>query len=281
MKRSILPDRRLRLRVSDHGKALLPIAILVVLGAGLLLGASWFVSSAGTIGRDKDIWACGIAASNGTVKGKRTSKIGLAWLLANYDANVSYTDAEGARYEGDFSFWTMVGGPDTNRAELRYDPNHHDRFSVNWAVDASGARWRAVLLMTTLLGLVGVVLLGGAWLVIHGQRARARVAATGDEIELRVLSSSPVLDANGRFTGRSRYQLALDDGTTTHTLARELRTQPLYCAPNDALVVGLWSPGTPRHVLIVEHDLSPLAVTDDERNASQTRAAKAVAAELQ
>ena len=275
MRRSILPDRRFRLRAGEYGKTFALVAFLAALGAGLVLGASWFVSSAGTIGRDKDIWAHGIPASDGSIHGKRTSKLGLAWLLADYDAEVSYADAEGARYEGDVSFWTVLGGPDTDHAELRYDPDHHDRFAVNWAVDASGARWRAVLLMTAILGLSGAGILLGAWLIVKGQRADAQVAARGDEIALRVLSSAPVLDNKGKPTGKRTYHLELDDGTTTRELTRVLRGPPLACTPDSALVVGLWLPGDAKRVLLVEHDLSPLAVTDAERAASWERASKA------
>lgn len=262
MTRNILPARRLRIRIGIHlGNALL---VLFMAGGtvGLGLGTTWFVSSGASISRDKDIWARGLPA-DGTINAKRTSKL-IPWLLANYDGTVHYRDAEGAEYEGTINFWTMFGGPDTGDAELRYDPQHHEQFSVNWGVEASGARWRAVIVMSLLLAVLTLTFAFGTWVIIGNMRLWARVTRDGDEVELRVVSCTPIVK-QGKPTSKYRYELELDTGEETPK--RIVKESPwlLYVAPNDARVLGLWIPGKDNPVVVIRSDLHPLALSMAER----------------
>lgn len=270
MKRAILPARPLRLRGGAYVKAALLALFMLALAGVAVLGTTWFVSSAATIGRDKDVWARGVPAEGGHFEGERRSKLGLAWFVASYDGTVSYTDAAGARYEGSVNFWTMFGGPDTDRTELRYDPDHPERFAISWAVEASGARWRAVVVMTLLLVLIAILCGVGAWAFIDDVRHRARIAATGDEVALRVVSADAVV-REGKPTGKVRYELELADRQFTVEMP-----SVLPCAPADAAVLGLWLPGKPRSVLVLARDLAPLAVSHAERMQVLDRAVGAV-----
>jgi hypothetical protein len=272
MKRTILPAHRLRLRASSHAKTVLAVLIVLGMAAGTGFGATWFISSAGTILRDQAIWERGIAAPDGSINGKRTSKL-IPWLIANYDATVHYVDVEGARYEGSVDFWTMFGGPDTDNAELRYDPEHHERFALNWAVEASGARWRAVIVMTALLSLLCLTALYATWAIVQTARGEARVAAYGDEVELRVISATPTTK-DGKPTGKYHYVLELGEGEHVERITRDSEWL-LVCAPNDARVLGLWDPGKPASVIVLRSDLAPLAVSAADRAEINARAERA------
>lgn len=274
MKRNILPARRLRIRLGIHlGNAVL---VLFMMGATLGLGfaTTWFVSSGASISRDKDVWARGLPA-DGTINAKRTSKL-IPWLLANYDGTVRYTDAEGARYQGSIDFWTMFGGPDTDDAELRYDPQHHDKFAVSWGVEASGARWRAVIVMSLLFAALTLAFGFGTWVIIGNLLREARVARDGDEVELRVVSCRPIVKA-GKPTGDYRHELELDTGEDKPRRIVKNAKWLLHVAPNDERVLGLWMPGKDNPVIVLRSDLHPLAVSEAER-AEITRRAEAARA---
>ena len=273
MKRRILPERKLRLRAGYQLKTYIGSLISLLVAVALGLGATWFVSSAGTILRDKATWEHGLAADGGTLHGKRESKIGLTWFFASYDGDVAYADETGQRFEGSFSFYTMLGGPDVDtQAELRYDRDHHDRFAVSWAVEASGARWRAVVVMTLLLGVLALTFAFLAWVLAADLRAERRMVADADEVELRVTACTPITK-EGKPTGKWHHQLELvdDTGTTLREIA-VISPWLLYCAPDNARVVGLWRPGNPKRVIVLERDCAPLAITAAERAAIMQRA---------
>ncbi len=262
MKRTILPARKLGLRAGVHARTALWLLLLLALTAGMGLATTWFVSCGASIGRDKDIWARGLPA-DGTIDAKRTSKL-IPWLLANYDGKIRYNDAEGASYESSVYFWTMFGGPDTDSAELRYDPQHHEQFAISWGVDASGARWRAVIVMSALFALLTLACGFGTWAILQNARGEARVAREGDEVELRVVSCMSIVK-QGKPTGKYHHELELDTGgAAPQRIARD-SLWLLHCAPNDARVLGLWIPGKTEHVIVVRNDLAPLAVTAGER----------------
>lgn len=262
MTRAMLPARPLGLRAGVHVKTALLVAFMLACTAGLGLATTWFVSSGGSIGRDKAIWTHGLRA-DGEIKAERTSKL-VPWILASYHGTVRYTDAEGASYEGTIGFWTMLGGPDTDNAELRYDPQHHDQFAVSWGVEASGARWRAVIVMSLLFALLTLASGFGTWAIIDNALVEARVARAGDEVQLRVVACSPVVK-EGKPTGKHRHELELDlgDGRTK----RIVKDAPwlLRCGPNDSHVLGLWIAGKPHSLIVIGSDLHPLAVTRAER----------------
>ena len=276
MKRAILPAQRLRLRGGAHVKTTLLTLLMLAMAAGCALGATWFASSGMSILRDQEIWEHGAPAIDGSINAKRTSKL-IPWLIANYDGTVSYTDAEGARYEGSVDFWTMFGGPDTDTAELRYDPAHHDRFAISWGVEASGARWRAVIVMVLLLGLLSPVAAYGAWAIVQNARDEARVAAEGDEIELHVVSCTPNVK-DGKPTGTYHYELELEIGDRRERIHRD-SPRLLTCAPSDARVLGLWQPGKRASVIVIAGDLAPLAVSPAQRAEILARADQARSAD--
>lgn len=269
MTRTILPTRPLGLRAGEHAKTLGLVVLMLAFTAGLGLGTTWFVSSGASIGRDKDVWAHGVRA-DGEIKAERRSKL-VPWLIASYHGTVRYADAEGASYEGTIAFWTMLGGPDTDNAEIRYDPQHHDQFAVSWGVEASGARWRAVIVMSLLLAVLTLACGFGTWAIFDRARTEVRVARDGDEVQLRVVACTPIVK-QGKPTGKYRHELELDLGDGRTKRITKDATWLLRCAPNDSRVLGLWIPGKPYSLIAIDGDLAPLAVTRDERGEITRRA---------
>jgi hypothetical protein len=275
MKRAILPARPLRLRFGSQLSYWIGALVCLAVAAGLALGARWFASDGGEIRRDQRIWERGIPAADGSIDGKRRSRFGLSWFIASYEAHVTYTDDRGDRHQGELDFWTMFGGPDTDAAELRHDPEHRDQFAVSWGVDASGARWRAVVFMTVLFGLLALAFVYVAWFAVRAMRGERRIAASGDEVELRVISRAPVMKQVGpgegaaqrlvpESTGKWQFELELDrDGREPRRMTLQL-AWPLYCAPDNARILALADASRDR-LIILQHDGAPLALSPEDR----------------
>ena len=268
MRRVRLPNRPLALRGGHQTRAYLGAAIALVIGVALALGTSCSASTALTILGDQRVWDRGVAAEHGSIRGKRTSKFGLQWFMASYDADVEYEDSAGQRYEGSLSFMTMLGGPDVSGdADLRYDPDDHGRFAVSWGVDASGARWRATIVLTLLLALCTLAFLWIAVLNVRALRAQRRRVATGDEVELLVLGCTQLME-QGKPTGKWRHELATiaDDGTPARRFSHDAPWL-LYCTPDQTRVLAVGDASKPGELVILEHDGSPLVLSAAERAA--------------
>src|SRR5690349_7857011 len=133
MNRSILPARPLRLRfgyvITTYAFAVLMLAI------GALCAYMTYEQFADVpaLREGSRLWDEGVPAIDGAIHGKRTSKFGMTWFIAAYELDVSYDDAVGATHHGSRSFWTLLGGPDTDgQAELRYDAKQPDHFVTSW-----------------------------------------------------------------------------------------------------------------------------------------------------
>jgi hypothetical protein len=151
-RRTVLPHRVLGL--STRHRVGTFFAFLLFLAAGVGFGAcsTWRVLDVVHLQHEKVVWNEGVPAIDGEVKGTEHSKLGLSWLLAFDDLDVAYTTPDGRRHTGNLEFATFLGGADTDsEPELRADPAHPDDFALSWGIEASGARWRA-----------GVILGGGS-----------------------------------------------------------------------------------------------------------------------
>lgn len=269
MKRDLLPNRPLRVKGRSRVMTIVGLVMLVGMAFGTGSCTVWFGSTGATILRDKSVWSSGLPADGGTIDFKRTSKIA-PWLMADYEGTVRYSDAEGATYEGKVSYWTMFGGPDTSNVALRYDPQHHDRFALSWGVEASGARWRATIVFTLILAFLTLAALVGVWAVIMSLRAESRVAAEGDEVELRVISSSPVF-AEGKPTGEQCYVLEVSELDPPKQITRNMKSL-FFTTADQSRVLGLWKPGSTEDLVVLASDLTPLDLPDRERVEIMTRA---------
>lgn len=126
--------------------------------------------------------------------------------------------------------------------------------------------------ISLILGACAWAGLAGAYWVGGAERKRGQVVERGDEVELRVISTSPIL-SKGQPTGKLRYELELDvDGEPTR-IYREGRSL-LACATNGARVVGLWIPSDTQHLLVIGRDLAPLSLRASEGHEVTMRAAR-------
>jgi hypothetical protein len=175
---------------------------------------------------------------------------------------VRYHDDQGTWFHDTVDFATMFGGPDTAHAELRYDPKDHKRFAISWAVEATGARYRGAIVFGLGLALFAAIAAMASKMLVRFMRCFVRIGREGDEIELAVLSSSPV-DV-GQPNGKQRYRLQLAGIEPPRIFVKD-SWGLLACSPDRKRAVGLWIPGDPQHVIVIEYDLTPLVVTDAER----------------
>lgn len=267
MNRSILPARALRLTGAAHRRVVFVVLFQLLVLALFAAGTWWFASEALEIGRDQALWERGVSANGGSVDATRHSKFGLSWFISNYEGRVSFTDDAGVPRGGGFSFWTVLGGPDTETTELRYDAKHPDQFVISWAVDASGARWRASLFLGGLslgLSLFMLFLIRGE---IRDHLAYRQLAREGDEVVLRVLARAPIPQRKDGWL-RFQFELPGDGGAPPRTISRDL---PSVYECQDGYALALWRPEAPKQVLLLRADLSPLQLTSDERDQAMAR----------
>jgi hypothetical protein len=130
-----------------------------------------------------------------------------------------------------------------------------------------------VIVMTLLMLLLVATFGFGTWAIWQNARAEARVAAEGDEVQLRVVSATPLVK-DGKPTSKYQYALELDAGDPPLLINRDSEWL-LSCAPNDSRVLALWRPGKPESLILIRSDLSPLVVTAAERADINARAEQA------
>jgi hypothetical protein len=275
--RSVLPVRPLGLRMSFYLRRTAFGLFLAAFAAGSGAGAVWAISDAWSIRRDQRIWDSGTQATDGMVHGKVRSR-GLRWVIAFYDLDVTYADADGARYRGPVEIATMLGSVDTDAdPEVRYDPADPDRFALSWAVDASGARWRWVVIGGALFGAIALLF---AWVTrgwIQETLAIRQCARRGREVVVRIADVLRVDDDRGRRTTKARYTLLVPapDGADDQRWLEELdlaRGRPLFADPTEGTAHALIGPGANTRILLCD-SLYPLALTAAERREVHARAA--------
>src|SRR5258708_18540617 len=141
---SILPARPLRLAESvlsaRRRKALLLAGLAALVGAGFWAGCFWLGSE---VWRERKVWQRGEEGQLLSLKGKvrTSSKLGVDFFY-DYDLDVVFADAAGARHSGKVEFGTTWKPVDTSRpASLRFlreDPAHP---VLSYAIEAGFPRW--------------------------------------------------------------------------------------------------------------------------------------------
>ncbi len=259
MNRSVLPAHPLRLRfgyvATTYALALMMVAIGALVG---YLAYDQF-SDIAALRESSRLWDDGAHALDGKISGTRDSKLGLDWVIASYRLDVWYVDAAGESHTGKRAFWTMLGGPDTDdRAEIRYDAKQPDRFVTSWEHDASGARWRAVVILGLLTSLMTFVSLLAVWAIPSGARRTARCGRRGDEILARAVSTSEQRDARGQVTHRT-FVFEHDGKTISETF--KLPDVPLYADEAQQYALALRDGAT---LQLLRHDGFPFAIGSRE-----------------
>lgn len=255
--------------------------LLLALAAGAVAGAIWIASDIPAIRRDGRVWASGREATDVAVRGKVQSK-GFGWVVAHYDLTVEY-QVDGRRHRHPLDFGTALGRLDHDRAPVvRYDPRDPDRFALNWAVDASGARWRWAILGTLIMGLLVFAGLVGVRSVIGDARAVRHSALTGEVAIATIRGTTVLANSRGQPSGKTRFSLSLpaSEGAEARTWVEDVpesKARPLY-ADHDHTTVFVLVASPPAPVILLRDDLYPLSATAAERTqAGQAAEAHAAA----
>lgn len=274
VERTIVPARALGLRGGFYLRRAGVVMLVLAMATGLGAGTAWAVSGAWSIRRDQRVWDNGTPAAAGMLVGEVRSH-GLGWFMAWYDLEVTYSDAEGAQYRGPVEMVTMLGKADTDADPVvRYDRAHHDRFALSWAVEASGARWRWVVIGGGLFAVLTVLMLWLTLVLLKEVAAVRRCARAGREVVVKVADERFVDDSKGRRTSKCRYTFVVPaDGGGADRWVEEVdlaKRQPLFVDAARTSAYALVGPAAKVRILVLE-DLYPLAVTAAERAAARDR----------
>jgi hypothetical protein len=275
--RSILPMQPLQLRGGYRRKHILVAVFIVVSGCAMVAGAVYLGHEISDVARDQEVWDHGVRATDGSVEGRMNSRYGLSSLFASYDLRVSYVDVGGGKHDGVLELTTALGELDSSgELEIRYDPAHPERFAVSWAIASQGQRHRGAIAIVAMCGLMGLFLIWGGWNVRRKLQRETRIAAEGLELEIPVVKRQLVA-RRGKVTGEVHYELAIPsaDGVAEPRTHKHNGSPLLECGRDGNRVLALILPGDHKHVLLVHDDLSPLVVTEAERDAAKARAAAA------
>ena len=275
--RSILPIRPLPLRAGYRRKHHLVAIFVVLSGCAMVAGAAYLSHEISDVARDQEVWDHGVRAADGSVEGRKNSRYGLSSLFASYDLRVSYVDDRGGKHDGVLELTTALGELDTSgELEIRFDPAHPERFAVSWAIASQGPRHRGAIAIVALCGLLGLFLVWGGWNVRRKLQRETRIAAEGLELEVPVVKRQFVV-RRSKITGEVHYELAIPsvDGVAEPRTRMHKGSPLLECGRDGSRVLALILPGDHKHVVLVHDDLSPLLVTEAERDAARARAAAA------
>jgi hypothetical protein len=153
----------------------------------------------------------------------------------------------------------VLGGPDTDgAAELRYDPRDPAQFVTSWEHDASGARWRAVIVLGALFTVLSIAMLLAIPLLASSARAIARCGRLGDEVRLRVVSMAMTHNDKHEPNGR-RFEFELDGKTLSENF--KLTERPLFHDVAEQYAFALRHGET---IQVLRSDLYPYVVRDEE-----------------
>lgn len=275
--RSILPVRPLSLRAGYRWKHHLVAIFIVLSGCAMVAGAVHLGHEISDVARDQEVWDHGVRATDGSIDGRKNSRYGLSSLMASYDLRVSYVDLGGGKHDGVLELTTALGELDTSgELEIRHDPAHPERFAVSWAIASQGPRHRGAIAIVALSGLLGLFLIWGGWSIRRKLQRETQTAAEGLELEVSVVRRQFVV-RRGKATGEVHYELAIPaaDGVGEPRVLKHKGSLLLEHGRDGNRVLALILPGDHKHVVLVRDDLSPLVVTEAERDAARARAAAA------
>jgi len=251
--------------------------LIVVFGVGGLAGVPYFAHEITDVARDQEVWDHGVRAAKGSLSGRETSRSGLSWLIASYDLRVEYVDDRGDQHDGTLELTTALGDLDTSQEiEVRLDAAHPERFALSWAITSRGPRNRGAIAIVALSGLMGLFLIRAAWQVRRKLQRDRQIAAEGVELAVPVTRRQCVA-RRGKITGEVHYVLEIPsaDGVVAPRTHAHKGKLLLECGQDGSRVLALILPGDHAHLLFVHDDLSPLVVTEAERDAAIARAAAA------
>jgi hypothetical protein len=273
----LLPERPLRLRKHYVAKTWLKAGLLSALFAAVGGGmAVVFAGGLRDFAAERELWQAGTLAPAAEVEGEVTTHewLGFIPLGREYKLTVRYADEAGGEHEAKLEMSSFTELDTAPEPVVRYDPAAPGRVALNWTVEAGLGRWA----FGASFALVGVLILGGAVVMVRGARrtvesARA-CARRSDERELPLVKLQQQ-QAKGRKLDRWEVTYALPPGARGGGGTRKatVEGEPIVLdREGGARVLALLSPeaAAPTFPTVALH---PFDVSPDERAAFEARLA--------
>jgi hypothetical protein len=180
----------------------------VLAGAGLAAAVIlWLLPAALAIPKDAALWEKGQPATDINVHGTDRSR---KFIFHTYELTVEYTAPDGVPRDARLEIDTLGSMDHEGDPDVRVDPDDPRHIVLNWAVQASGARWAHAGLLGLVLALMSGVTLYAGWATLHKLALIHRVARSGEELLAEVLGEELQM-YKGKPNG-VRFKLRLPPG---------------------------------------------------------------------
>ena len=223
--------------------------------------------------------------------GRPVPALGWKWrcrtqlVLADCNVDVSYEASPGRTVTLPASALVMFSMDDNPPPlQVKVDPEHPDRFAASVLVDERPSRWMALAVLSGGLLLLGGIVGGGAWALLHQRRLWRSLALQPRPVAAEVVGTRLVSNPGWAREYSFRYEL---DGLV-RTGRQRLRVlkgshgvppegwryeEPVPLDPGGTRLLALAGPDG---ALLVPSSFAPLVLTDAEK--ARVTAAQAAAA---
>lgn len=252
----ILPPRPLRLDpralARRAGRHLLTSALILVVAIGFCVGCGYLGRD---ILRERALWRAGLPGRVLSVEGKVEST---NFLFNDYRLEVRWTDAQGSARTAKTGFLLTGAKVDASAApSLRYDPADPSRIVLSWAAESGVASAALPLLM----GVLGLFMLVAFPFMLREERRKLTLvkmcAEDGEEVLPQLVG---LTEYKGNWTIRFRMP---DDPQVRKAAGRD---EPLVLHRDGGQrLLALRSPRAPDRIYLVQADLAPFDLSDQER----------------
>ncbi|HEY3498299.1 MAG TPA: hypothetical protein VGK73_26575, partial [Polyangiaceae bacterium] len=193
------------------------------------------------------------------------------FVMKSYDLQVQFLSPDGTPRSKELEVTTLFGGlAEDGNVSVRLMPGSTDDFALNVAVAATKTRWAAA----AFLGVVGILVLGGAFIFVVFAIARqsrrvVRAARTGTPVACELVSREQVLH-QGNPTGAEIFKFKLPPatpGAPPAEVSYQFRTKgsDVVLLASGKSVLALVPRDTPSNAILVLRDYYPLRLSDAER----------------
>ncbi len=194
-------------------------------------------------------------------------------LFASYRGTVRFVAPGGVVQEGKVDFSTLTQIDTQAPVTVKFAPALPEQFVLSWAADAMGSRW---VMLAILAGFGLLVLPGLFWWIgslLFGQVDLALAVSVDGEQHVRRLVRVEEQKQYGKLIVR-RYVVEVPTARGPKQLfaAWKQKEGTACLVPPDGVLV-LSSPSVPKRVLVLRHDLWPLQLPDEVRQAVLQRLA--------
>lgn len=256
-----VPPRPLKVKVGFSLWSIVGGALMVAVGFGAGVGyLMWQWHEAQDLLATQERWERAVP-TEAEVGGEVQSRM---FIFDDYNLEITYLNPKGDTLAADYSFSTLMGGPDIDsEVAVRFDADKPELPVVSWAVESWGARWRAIVFMVGAGLLIAFSFIFLGWAALRKWRAVSLAGASSVEVHCPVLESK-VQKANGQSTLEILYEVPSDMQVPLGARGKKLKAvfrlpqrRPLFADAEGSMVVVLVSQVHAKVPVAMTSDLHP------------------------